>query len=127
MAASVLFFAWGEPLFVFALIAFTYVDYTISLAIMPEAKGGPSLKKILLTAALCLDVAVLIASKYLTFIVGEVLAPHVNLQIPSIPLFLGISFITFHRISYLVDSYKGRAVPPRHFLDCALYIDAIHP
>ncbi|MEJ0063331.1 MAG: MBOAT family O-acyltransferase [Alphaproteobacteria bacterium] len=38
------------------------------------------------------------------------------------PLLLGISFITFHRISYLVDSYKGRAVPPRGFLDCALYI-----
>jgi alginate O-acetyltransferase complex protein AlgI len=122
LAASVLFFTWGEPLFVFALIAFTYVDYRVSLAIVPGAKGSDRFKKILLAAAIGLDVAVLIASKYLTWIVSEVLAPHVKLEMPNIPLFLGISFITFHRISYLVDSYKGRADPPRHFLDCALYI-----
>jgi alginate O-acetyltransferase complex protein AlgI len=122
LAASVLFFAWGEPLFVFALIAFTYIDYRVSLAIVPAAKGSPRLKKVLLAAAIVFAVAMLIASKYLTFIVSEVLAPHIKLEGPNIPLFLGISFITFHRISYLVDSYKGRAVPPRHFLDCALYI-----
>ena len=122
LAASVLFFAWGEPLFVFALIAFTYIDYRVSLAIVPGAKGSARFKKILLAAAIGLDVAVLIASKYLTWIVSEILAPHVKIEMPTIPLFLGISFITFHRISYLVDSYKGRADPPRHFLDCALYI-----
>jgi alginate O-acetyltransferase complex protein AlgI len=122
LAASVLFFAWGEPLFVFALIACTYIDYRVSLAIVPAAKGSPRFKKFLLVAAIGFAVAMLVASKYLTFIVSQVLAPHIKLEGPNIPLFLGISFITFHRISYLVDSYKGRAEPPRHFLDCALYI-----
>jgi alginate O-acetyltransferase complex protein AlgI len=123
LAASVLFFAWGEPLFVFALIAFTYIDYRASLAIAPDSSVSPRLKKVILAAAICLAVAMLIASKYLTFIVAEVLKPqNIKLDVPNIPLYLGISFITFHRISYLVDSYKGRAVPPRHFLDCALYI-----
>jgi alginate O-acetyltransferase complex protein AlgI len=77
--------------------------------------------------AICLDVAVLILSKYLNFITSQVANPlgslmNLKIEAPNLPLLLGISFITFHRISFLVDSYKGRAIPPRNFIDCALYI-----
>ena len=127
LAGSVLFFAWGEPLFVFALLAGTFIDYCVSLAIAPAAACAPRMKRGLLAAAITLNVAALVAAKYLDFIVTEIIQPlqgahHVPLQPPHFPLLLGISFITFHRISYLVDSYKGRAIPPRGFLDCALYI-----
>jgi alginate O-acetyltransferase complex protein AlgI len=127
LAGSVLFFAWGEPLFVFALIAGTFIDYRVSLAVAQDSPMSPRTKRLLLAAAISLNVAGLIASKYVDFIVTEIinpLEPWFNLHIkpPNIPLLLGISFITFHRISYLVDSYKGRAIPPRGFFDCALYI-----
>jgi alginate O-acetyltransferase complex protein AlgI len=127
LAGSAVFFAWGEPVFVFALIAGTYVDYRISRWIEPGSAMPPATKKRLLTFGIVIDVAALVASKYLDFIVGELAAPlanflHLELTKPNLPLLLGISFITFHRISYLVDSYKGRAVPPRGFMDCALYI-----
>ena len=127
LAASVLFFAWGEPIYVLVLLAGTLIDYCVSLVIAPHGKAGPRKKKWLLTAAIVLNIAALVFSKYLDFIVTSLIQPfeflhHVHLEPPHIPLLLGISFITFHRISYLVDSYKGRAVPPRGFLDCALYI-----
>lgn len=127
LAASVLFFAWGEPVFVFILAIGTFIDYRISLAIGPLARYGVRFKKNLLTFGIMLNVAALIASKYLDFVIVEILQPlkpllHWEVKPPHLPLLLGISFITFHRISYLVDSYKGRAIPPRGFLDCALYI-----
>ncbi len=127
LVGSVVFFAWGEPLFVFALIVGTFIDYRISLAIAPDSTINPHIKRWLLAAAICLNTAALIASKYVDFIVAEIINPlepwlHLNIAPPNIPLLLGISFITFHRISYLVDSYKGRAIPPRGFFDCGLYI-----
>lgn len=127
LAASVLFFAWGEPIYVVLLIAGTFIDYCVSLVIAPQARGSARMKKSVLAAAIVLNVAALVFSKYLDFIVIEIIQPleslhHWHVEPPHIPLLLGISFITFHRISYLVDSFKGRAVPPRGFLDCALYI-----
>jgi alginate O-acetyltransferase complex protein AlgI len=127
LLGSILFFSWGEPLFVFALIGGTFIDYKVSLVIGPGTNYSLRIKEWLLTVAIFLNVATLIASKYLDFIITAVinpLEPWIGLRIdpPNIPLLLGISFITFHRISYLVDSYKGRAIPPRGFFDCALYI-----
>jgi len=127
LAGSVLFFSWGEPLFVFLLLAGVFIDYRASRILEPGAGYGNSVRKWVLIGAITLNVLSLLASKYLDFIVIEVLTPlspwlHWEVAPPGFPLLLGISFITFHRISYLVDSYKGRAVPPRGFLDCALYI-----
>jgi alginate O-acetyltransferase complex protein AlgI len=127
LAGSVMFFAWGEPLFVFALIVGTFIDYRVSLAVAPDSTYSQRSKRWLLAVAICLNVAALIVSKYLDFIVTAIINPlepwfGLYIKPPNIPLLLGISFITFHRISYLVDSYKGRATPPRGFFDCALYI-----
>ena len=127
LLGSIAFFAWGEPLFALALIVGTFIDYRVSKAIEPSSKVAPNVKRWLLRAAIALDVAALVGSKYLDFLIGEVINPlgpwlHLELTQPNLPLLLGISFVTFHRISYLVDSYKGRAIPPRGFLDCALYI-----
>jgi alginate O-acetyltransferase complex protein AlgI len=124
LTGSVFFFAWGEPLFVFGLVAGTYIDYRISRAIEPSAPRSDRSKRQIMAAGITLDVLALVASKYLDFLVGDVIDPvlHLELVRPNLPLLLGISFITFHRISFLVDSYKGRADPPRGFRDCALYI-----
>lgn len=124
---SMLFFAWGEPIFVFVLIIGTFIDYRISLLIGSNSGYRTRARKLLLSIGIFINVLGLILSKYVDFIVEDVINPYASitgleLTPPHIPLILGISFITFHRISYLVDSYKGRAIPPRGFLDCALYI-----
>ena len=127
LIGSVLFFAWGEPIFVLVLLIGTYIDYRVSLLIEPSASPSEKYKKIILSTAIILNSLLLICSKYLNFICSQMMAPldtwlHIKISSPNLPLILGISFITFHKISYLVDSYKGRAEPPRNFFDCALYI-----
>ena len=126
LTSSLLFFSWGEPVFMVALVLFTLIDYKVSLLITPNGPLGSKAKKRLLSFAISFDVLVLILSKYLTFFALEFdyfMNDGASVRnIPQFPLILGISFITFHRISYLVDSYKGRTDPPRSFVDCALYI-----
>lgn len=127
LAASIVFFAWGEPVFVVALIVGVFIDYKISTIIGPSSKKNIGVRRLFLGVGIAINVSCLIASKYADFIINGIvnqLSPITGLVVtpPGIPLILGISFITFHRISYLVDSYKGRAIPPRGFLDCALYI-----
>lgn len=126
LLGSILFFSWGEPVYVFFLLAFVFFDYQLSKAISQTSPLSLSKKKLLLFLGISINVGVLITFKYTAFIVRDILLP-LKLykgQIPegTGPLLLGISFITFHKISYLVDSFKGRATPPRNFYDCALYI-----
>ncbi|CDZ75976.1 D-alanyl-lipoteichoic acid biosynthesis protein DltB [Legionella massiliensis] len=126
LLGSILFFSWGEPVYVFFLLAFVFFDYQLSKAVSEASKLSQPKKKLLLFIGILVNVAILVSFKYTTFILRDILLPlHLySGQIPegTGPLLLGISFITFHKISYLVDSYKGRAVPPRNFYDCALYI-----
>jgi alginate O-acetyltransferase complex protein AlgI len=126
LIASILFFSWAEPVYMFFLIAAVYIDYLISNLISKNSALSPARKSLLLWIGVLLNVAVLIAFKYTTFIISEVLLPLklYSSQRPeaNFPLLLGISFITFHKISYLVDSFKGRVVPSGSFYDCALYI-----
>ncbi|MBI2786561.1 MAG: MBOAT family protein [Legionella longbeachae] len=126
LLGSILFFSWGEPIYVFFLLVFIFFDYLISKAISETSSFSPSRKKLLLFLGITANVITLLSFKYTGFIVNEILLPLklYNGEVPQAagPLLLGISFITFHKISYLVDSYKGRATPPRNFFDCALYI-----
>jgi alginate O-acetyltransferase complex protein AlgI len=113
LLGSVLFFAWGEPIFVFALFILTYIDYRVSLFLAPEAKTKQGIKKLVLTLVIVLNLSLLICSKYLNFIttvVSDLFGSWVHIEPTNLPLILGISFITFHKISYLIDSYKGRAI-----------------
>jgi alginate O-acetyltransferase complex protein AlgI len=125
--ASFFFFSWGEPLFVLFLLTGTYLDYRLSILISPSSKLSIGTRKLILGFGIAINVLILIFFKYVDFLVDGLINPlfpltGITLNSPHIALVLGISFITFHRVSYLVDSFIGRAVPPRGFLDCALYI-----
>ncbi len=127
LAGSIMFFAWGEPLFVFILLLTTYLDYRVSLFIDPERGFPEARRRAALIVGLLVNIGILLWSKYTGFLLVDVVGPVAKIfgysvGDPHIGLILGISFITFHKVSFLVDSYKGRAVPPRNFLDCALYI-----
>ena len=126
LIASILFFSWGEPVYVFLLLMLVFIDYVLSRAVAETSTLPLAKKKLLLFLGISINVLALVLFKYTGFLIKEILLP-LNLYkgMPpesTGPLLLGISFITFHKISYLVDSYQGRANPPRNFLDCALYI-----
>ncbi len=123
LAFSLVFYAWGEPWFVLALLASVAMNFAAGI-IIDQAEG--SRRRLALAVAVALDLAILGVFKYTTFLVGNinlVLGPlHLGIPPPRIELPLGISFFTFHCISYITDVYRRRFHANRNLVQVALYI-----
>ncbi|WP_158303931.1 MBOAT family O-acyltransferase [Paramagnetospirillum magneticum] len=126
LAFSIFFFAWGEPVFIGYVLVGTAIDYlAIKVGCAPERPTSQRRRALVL--AVTINVAALLYFKYANFFMAETtpLLAQAGWSLGEwrkIALPLGISFITFHKISFVVDLYKGRAPPPRNFLDALLYI-----
>jgi len=129
LIASLVFFAWGAPRFVFVLIATCFVDYHVS-RFLPPGRLPDKPRKRLLGAVIAFDLAFLLYFKYANFFVAQTQDFLSLFGIPpfawmSVALPIGISFFTFHKISYLVDVYRGVAPvvqsAGRHLLYIALF------
>ncbi|GBU24644.1 D-alanyl-lipoteichoic acid acyltransferase [Fibrobacteria bacterium R8-3-H12] len=107
LLASLAFYAWGEPKYVFVMLATIAANWVLALKI----------NKMKLIMAIVLDIGLLFVYKYLNFT-----AYNLGLPVPGIVLPIGISFFTFQMVSYMVDVYRGKAQPQKNFLNCALYI-----
>jgi alginate O-acetyltransferase complex protein AlgI len=125
LVASLLFYVWGEGPYVALVAASVLANWGFGLAI-----GGatdPVVRKRWLAAAVAANLGTLAVFKYANFAVANynALAPVLAttpLAVAAIPLPLGISFFTFHAISYVVDVYKRNAHAERRLPDFALYI-----
>ena len=122
---SLVFYAVGEWQFLPWLLASTGVNYFVALGL--AAWKGTRRERPLLAFGICIDLLLLIVFKYAGFFtrnLNEALALlHVpGLPVPAFPLPLGISFFTFHKISYKVDVARGVAEVRRDPLDLLLYI-----
>ena len=112
LAASLMFYAWGEPVFIFIMLASVFVNWLTSLAMSKSSHP-----KLWLTLAVSIDVVILGVFKYAGFITENLGLERVNIALP-----IGISFFTFQMMSYVFDVYYGRAKPQRNPLYTALYI-----
>lgn len=126
LAASLVFFAWGAPRFVFVLIATCFADYHAS-RFLPPGRLPVKKRKILLGAMLAVDLGILLYFKYANFFAEEVWHLLKQFGIAPFPwatviLPIGISFFTFQKVSYLVDVYRGTAQPARSAGRHLLYI-----
>lgn len=122
LAASLFFYAWGEPKFVFVMLVSIACNYILALAIefLP-----PKDKKWFLALAIVANLSLIFVYKYANFVTGTVRALFPSWQgvIPqtSILLPIGISFFTFQAMSYVIDVYRG--VPAqKNPVNIALYI-----
>ncbi|WP_306665878.1 MBOAT family O-acyltransferase [Paenibacillus oleatilyticus] len=119
LAFSLLFYAWGEPLWIGVLLLNVAVGWAGGLLI----ERGRRMAKTALIAALIFQVGVLVYFKYTGLLVQTlqpVLPFPVPFRDPGLPI--GISFFTFHLISYLVDVYRGDAPALRSYSKLLLYI-----
>jgi len=126
LAASLCFYAWGEPRFVFAMIASIAFNYLMALGIEAMREhGNTSGAKLFLVSAIVGNLLLLGVYKYLNFATATLRAwfPAWQGAIPqtSILLPLGISFFTFQALSYVVDVSRGEPAQ-RNPLLLALYI-----
>lgn len=117
LLCSLLFYAWGEPVFVFLMIASIFVTWLIGLKVQGN-KG-----KHFLTLGIAIHVAILFVFKYLTFVTSQIglLVGNSSLEI-NIALPIGISFFTFQLMSYLFDIYYGKVAPQKNPFYVGLYI-----
>jgi len=126
LAGSLLFYAWGAPRIVFLLIIASLSDYIISI-LMKRLDDNPTYRKYLLTFSICVNVSLLGYFKYANFFVHEFNKLMAAIGVGSIPwmevaLPVGISFFTFHKISYVVDVYRRVTKPASNFPDYLLYM-----
>ena len=114
---------WGEPAFFFLVLFSLIIDFYLA-QLLYYAEG--KLKNILITVAVSLNVALLVAYKYIPFLVENFNVVRAWWDAPpwvvKIALPVGISFITFQKLSYVIDVYRNTTRPQEDFVKYALYI-----
>ena len=125
LLTSLWFYAWGEFRYLPLLGSSIVINYAFGLLIARFAKGSRG-RFSALAAAVTVNLGLLVYFKYWVFLLGNLspLFRHLGhpIQIPSIPLPLGISFFTFHALSYLIDVSRGQVEVQRSPFKLALYI-----
>jgi alginate O-acetyltransferase complex protein AlgI len=118
---SLLFYAWGEPLWVLGMIFTTGVNFVCALVVERIEDAGR--RKLLVFIAVAVSLAFLVYFKYAAFLVNSAAGIlGVAYSLPARRLPIGISFYTFQAITYTVDVYRGRAKAQENPLLVLLYI-----
>lgn len=120
LAASLIFYAWGEPRFTVILIAQIVFNWLAARAI--DAAQGRR-RTLAAAFAILVNLLALALFKYADFATGSLNAlTGANFELPGLALPLGISFFTFHSISYLIDVARGQVSANRSLTEIAVYI-----
>jgi len=118
---SLLFYAWGEPVYVFVMLGSIVMNYVTGLLI--SRFSSPKKRKAALIAGVAGNLLLLGAFKYTGFFAENVSAlTGISLPIKEIALPIGISFFTFQAMSYIIDVYRGNAEAQKNPLNFGLYI-----
>ncbi len=125
LLASLVFYAWGEVVFIFLLLASTGVNYGLGLWV--DGEEAPSRRKLAVAVAVAFNLGLLAFFKYADFAVGALNTSLgwlglASLRAPRVTLPIGISFFTFHALSYVIDVYRRKWTAARDPRDVALYI-----
>ena len=118
---SLIFYAWGEPVYVLLMLFSTVVDY-VHGRLLERLRGKRGAKLVLLSSVV-INLGVLCFFKYADFLIGSVNAV-LGTKVPllSLGLPIGISFYTFQTMSYTIDVYRGQARVQRNLLDFGVYV-----
>ncbi|MFW2365991.1 MAG: MBOAT family O-acyltransferase [Desulforhopalus sp.] len=125
MVGSLLFYAWGEGIYLLLMLTSISVNYVSGRLL--HAYQVPSIRKTLFVIAVVLNLCILGYYKY-----GHFVADNVNfildilelplIQLAPIRLPIGISFFTFQALSYIIDVYRKKIEPQKNFINLGLYI-----
>ena len=117
---SLIFYAWGEPIYILLMILSIIITYCF--AILIDKTSGKTKKNILIISIVIL-LSSLFFFKYYNFVIGNINALlNINITKSNLSLPIGISFYTFQAISYLCDVYNNKIKVQKNILYIALYI-----
>ncbi len=122
LIASLIFYAWGEPVYILLLILVSLSGY-LSGRLTEHFKGRSTPKRLVLIMSIIIDLGVLGFFKYSSLIAdtfSAITGLSLSFNAPSLPI--GISFYTFQTISYTADVYRGDIKAERSFPTFLTYI-----
>ena len=119
---SLIFYAWGEPIYILLMIFSSIVDF-INGKNIEKYKDDNKKKKFYLIISIIINISLLGFFKYADFFI-KVINNILNLDIPLLNLGLpiGISFFTFQTMSYSIDVYRGDVKAEKDFLTFMTYV-----
>ena len=121
LLASLLFYAWGEPVCVLAMLFSAAVNYFCGALI--ARSEDPRRRKAALGVGAGVSLALLFYFKYFSFAASNLAALFsLRLSVPQIRLPIGISFYTFQVLTYTVDVYRGKTPAQKSFFKLLLYV-----
>lgn len=122
LIASLVFYAWGEPKYVFLMIFSILVNYIFG-RLMDKNRGRQKRMKLLLVLSVVIDIGLLSVFKYTDFIITNVNAIFgSSFDLLNIALPIGISFYTFQAMSYTIDVYRNDVRVQKNLIDFGMYI-----
>lgn len=122
LIVSLVFYAWGEPKYVFLMIFSILINYVFG-RLMDKNRGRQKRMKLLLVLSVVIDLGLLSVFKYTDFIITNVNAIFgANFDLLNIALPIGISFYTFQAMSYTIDVYRDDVRVQKNLIDFGMYI-----
>ncbi len=118
---SLIFYAWGEPVYMLLLLGMAFFDWLFALQ-MPKGR-----RKLWLILACVVNLGILGVFKYLNFAADNIAALFgTQSALPAVALPIGISFYTFQLLTYVIDVYRGEVLAQRRFFTVLLYASLFH-
>lgn len=120
--ASLIFYAWGEPIYVSIMIFSTVLDYTVG-RVIHHYREHKYIPKVALGVSIVGNLGMLAFFKYANFFVDNInnfLGLNINLLQIALPI--GISFYTFQTMSYTIDLYRGKIGVQKNIISFGTYV-----
>ena len=118
---SLIFYAWGEPIYILLMVFSSIVDYTNGL--MLKKTENKRKRKLILIESLIVNLGLLGFFKYSDFFIENInTLLNLNIKALNLPLPIGISFYTFQTMSYTIDVYRKEVKPEKNFLNFMAYV-----
>ena len=119
LAASIIFYAWGEPKYLAIMLLTILINYAGAIAV----EKFNSHKKFWLISTIVVDLGLLIYFKYFNFIIDNINNLfHAHISALDVIMPIGISFYTFQALSYVIDVFRGDCKAQKDVYKLALYI-----
>ena len=120
---SLIFYGWGEPMYVFLMLATITVDYFFGWMVGKYRESNRKRARAYMIAAIVINLAILGFFKYANLVVDTITAlTGVTLTHIDVPLPVGISFYTFQALSYVIDVYRMDANAQRNYTAFGTYV-----
>ena len=122
LISSLIFYAWGEPIYIFLMIFTTVFSY-VSAILIDKYKSKKIISLAIFILSVAVNLSVLCFFKYYGFFIDNINNLFsMNIKFKKLPLPVGISFYTFQTLSYIIDVYLKKVPVQKNIISFSTYV-----